>query len=380
MRSCYYILAAYSLILAFSGCQTDQPAAPIVDISPLSTQIGNLAQANADLRAANERLVVANTALLAENDRLKAQLRADADAGIAANKKGWLPFEGYVWRQQIARLPGVQSDEPTATKWKEAEGLYAAGGESAMQGVIKDLRADAEKANKTLGELQQSVEDLTKERDAAQKAAKLAQERVDMAAQELATAIDKARKDEAARIARETREWQIHMANWAGGGLFVVTLGLAACCFLLPVAGSIFKKSAFIAGIGCAACFALARFLSSPWFDVAWKITAGSLIVAGIGLAAWELRQAIKRSQAARKAADNAMVAERIIPVIDNYYKHVASPEAVKDMDKIGGLWDLLDDLGGAYDAAVKRIKADQAENTIAEIKASIALEKTIKT
>lgn len=358
--------------LILSGCQTDQPA-QVVDIAPLSTQIGNLADSNADLRAANERLTSANTALQAEVDHLKSMLRADADAGISANGKGWLPFEGYVWKHQITLLP-VEPDPDTAGKWSEASTLYAEGGESAMQGIISGLNADAGKLNNKLGELQSSVDTLTAQRDAAQEDSTLAQKAVQDARDTLAIEVAKARQNEASRIASETRAWQVKVVSWTGGVLFIASIALAACCFLLPLAGSIFKKAAFVAGIGCAACFALARFLSSPWFDYAWKITAGALIVAGIGWAAWELRQAIKRSQAAKKAADNAMVAEKIIPVLDNYYKHVASPEAIQDMDKSGGLWDSLDDLGGAYDAAVKRIKAEQAENTVKQIKASIEL------
>jgi len=243
-----------------------------------------------------------------------------------------------------------------------------------MQGVISALNADAKKTNETLGTLREQVDAMTKERDAANEAATAAMAAVSAANDALSSAVEQARQDEAAMIAKETREWQIHFANWAGGILFIATIALAACCLLLSVAGTFFKKAAFVAGIWCAACFALARFLSSPWFDYAWKITAALLAVGGVAWAAWELRQAIKRSQAAKKASDNAMVAEKIIPVLDNYYKQVASPEAIQDMDKSGGLWDALDDLGGAYDAAVKRIKAEQAENTVKQIKASIEL------
>ena len=70
--------------LLLAGCQTDKPGTT-VDLAPLSTQIGNLSDANADLHGANAKLEAANTALKAENARLKAMLRSDADAGLAAN-------------------------------------------------------------------------------------------------------------------------------------------------------------------------------------------------------------------------------------------------------------------------------------------------------
>jgi hypothetical protein len=362
-------------LLILAGCQTDQPATT-VDLAPLSTQIGNLSEANSDLKVANERLKAANDALTAENARLLSMLRADADAGQSANLKGWLPFERYVWGHQLALLPDIIPDKTTADRWSEASTLYAEGGESAMQGVINTLNADAKKTNETLGTLREQVAAMTKERDEAQDTSEKALQQAEEATANLKAAVAKAKADEASQLAAETRAWEVKLVLWMGEILFVAAIALAACCFLLPVAVAIFKKAAFVAGIGCAACFAFARFLSSPWFDYAWKATAGALAVAAIGWAAWELRQAIKRSKAAEKAADNAMVAEKIIPVLDNYYKHVASPEAIKDMDKPGGLWDTLDDLGGSYDAAVKRIKAEQAENPVEQIKASIALAK----
>ena len=340
-----------------SACQTDKPA-PVIDVAPLSSQIGALAQANADLRAANERLIAANVALQTENERLKSQLRSDADAGLAANEKGWLPFEGYVWRQQIARLPSVQPDASTVSKWTEAAGLYADGGESAMQGVIADLKTDATTQAKKLGELDASIKQLTKERDAAQEAAELAQKAVQDAEDALTAAVEKARQDEAARIARETREWQIHAANWIGGGLFVAALGLAACCFLLPVASTIFKKSAFVAGIGCAACFALARFLSSPWFDYAWKITAGTLVVAGIAWAAWEIRSAIRRREAEKVADDNELTVKPIISTLDTAYDE-ADIEHQAWMD--AQIFEVLGKQGPQYSAAIHEIKASIA-------------------
>lgn len=349
-------------LLFLAGCQTTQPV-QTVDIKPLSAQIANLSDANADLKVANERLTSANADLLAANDQLKATLRADADAGLAANAKGWLPFEKYVWGHQIQLLP-IAPDAGTTAKWTEASTLYAAGGESAMQGVVNDLTTQAGQLNTKMGELTKTAEIAKAERDASQKTADEAMQRAQKAEQDLAAAVAKAKADEAARIAAETRSWQVKVVSWTGGVLFIAAISLAACCFLLPVAVSMFKKSAFVAGIGCVACFALARFLSSPWFDAAWKATAGTLFVAGLCWAAWEIRQAIKRSKAEKLAATNEMAVRPIISTLDTAYD---SADAVHQAWMDANIFEQLGKQGAQYSAAIH------------EIKATIALEKSDK-
>jgi len=165
-------------------------------------------------------------------------------------------------------------------------------------------------------------------------------------------------------MAAETRVWQVKVVSWTGGVLFIAAIALAACCFLLPVAVSMFKKAAFIAGIGCAACFALARFLSSPWFDVAWKITVGAIVVSGLAWAALEIRQAIKRSKAEKLAATSEMAVKPIITTLDTVYDE-ADAEHQTWMDS--QIFDALGKQGAQYSAAIH------------EIKASIALDKTLK-
>ena len=349
-------------LLLLAGCQS-KPA-PAIDIAPLSAQIGHVTEANSELQVANERLKVANSALLSENERLKAVLRADADAGLAANSKGWLPFEKYVWGHQIVLLP-VTPDADTTAKWSEASMLYKKGGESAMMGVVNTLTQQAGALNSELGKLKQSVETAQAERDVAQAKADEAFQKAKDATATLAAAVAKAKADEASKLAADTRAWQVKVVSWTGGGLFVVAIALAACCFLLPVAVSMFKKAAVIAGIGCVACFAMARFLSSPWFDYAWKITAGTLIIAGLGWAAWEIRQAIKRSKAEKLAATNEMAVKPIIATLDTAYD-AADAEHQAWMDS--QIFEALGKHGAQYSAAIH------------EIKASIALEKTDKT
>ena len=372
MRFKLFSCCSASLFACFLvGCQTEQPS-QTVDIAPLSTQIGNLSDANADLKVANERLKAANDALTAENARLLSMLRADADAGQAANLKGWLPFERYVWGHQLALLPDIVPDKTTADRWNEASTLYAEGGESAMQGVINTLNADAKKTNETLGTLREQVDAITKERDAANEAATAALAKVKKAERALAAAVDKALQDEAAEIAKQTREWQIHFANWAGCGLFVAALGLAAAAWFLSAASGKLGEGAIIAFALCVGCFAFARFLGNAWF---MPIAGGLYGVAFAGWIAWKIRTGIKEREAAKTATDNALVTANLVPALDDYYDNQASPEAKADMAE--KLFPSLESLGGAYDAAVKRLKASQCDITVSEIKASIALEKS---
>ena len=313
----------------------------------------------------------------AESIRLS-KLKVNVTSASGAVDQGNKPVAQGELSIAKSRLVDVTPDPEEQIESARRAQLVAEGKTEQAKEAYGEAVVMASEKSAEIGRLEQKLTIATLDAEKAREEAQAALTKASDAQASVTAQIKDAVAQEDARIAAETRAWQVNAANLAGGGLFVAALGLAACCFLLPVASTIFKKSAFVAGIGCAACFALARFLSSPWFDYAWKITAGALIVAGIGWAAWELRQAIKRSQAARKAADNAMVAEKIIPVLDNYYKHVASPEAIKDMDKPGGLWDALDDLGGDYDASVKRIKAEQAENTVKQIKESVATEATL--
>jgi outer membrane murein-binding lipoprotein Lpp len=348
-----WLAAALCGAVVLSGCVTDAPRVEPVDIGPLSSQIGDLARANADLRAANERLAQANAALQAENERLKAQLRADADAGLAANAKGWLPFEVYVFRQQIARLPGIQPDATTTAKWTEAAGLYAAGGEAAMRYVIDDLHDDATAQAKKLGELSSRIEQLTRERDAATEDATRALRAVEDAKAALAAAIQQARQDEAARIARETREWQIYAANWAGGGLFVATLGLAAAAWFLSAASKKLGEGAIVAFALCVGCFAFARFLGNPWF----LPVSGTLY--GIGFAgwmAWKIKAGINEREAKVKASRDGLVAAVLVQKLNDFYD-ASSAEMKAQLD--AGLFAELEKAGPAYAEAVKRIKAD---------------------
>ena len=382
----YYTLASFALI-TLAGCQTEQPA-PVVDLAPLSTQIGNLSSANSDLAAANARLKAANEALAAENARLLAMLRADADAGRAANAKGWVPFERYVWGHQIALLPGIVPDKATSDRWSEASNLYAAGGESAMQGVIDTLNADAAKTNETLGTLREQVDALTKERDTANEATKRALERVQEAEQSLAAAVEQTRRDEAARIARETREWQIHAANWAGGGLFVAALGLAAAAWFIPVSKKMFGEGAIVAMALCVGCFAFARLLGNPLF---LPVACGVYGIGFLGFLAWKVRSGIREREAEESAKAAVEKADRytawgasVVPAIDDIYEDksvltawIANWKSLHpgmeptQSDYIEAR--LFDPLSASQDANIKRV-VDEIRSSVKLAKSDAAL------
>jgi outer membrane murein-binding lipoprotein Lpp len=335
----------YIVIFAMlaSGCQTT-PTPGTVDITPLSSQLGNLSQANADLRAANERLMQGNAALSNENERLKAQLRADADAGLVANAQGWLPFEGYVWRQQIARLPGINPDTDTATKWTEAAGLYVAGGASAMQGVINSLHSDAAEQAEKLGELSSRIEQLTNDRDAAQEVAAQAHAAVRAAEGALTDAVARARQDEARKI----RDAQVQAANRGGVVCGTLSLALIAAAMFSPAAKSHLARGAVLAAALAISLFAAARWLGSPWFG--WSV-AGAWGVCGMAWIAWRIRSGLRTEPM-------AVAAPILIEELDKLYEH---PDNVAWMD--ANLFPALQARGAEYDAAVKRIKADGLAN-----------------
>ena len=339
---------AASLFACFLvGCQTEQPA-QTVDIAPLSTQIGNLSDANADLKVANERLKAANNALTAENARLLAMLRADAEAGQSANLKGWLPFEKYVWGHQIALLPDIVPDKTTADRWNEASTLYAEGGESAMQGVLNTLNADAKKTNETLGQLLSQTKQLTKERDAANEAATAALARVHEAEEDLSAAVEKARQDEAQAIRLE----QVKFCNRWGGFAALAALAAGISAYWLGTIGLV-----LFGGLGLSSLilFGAARFLSSPWFG--W--TAGAVV---IGAVIASIVLVLRKQRQADDAAKLGMAVKPIISALDTAYD-AADIEHQAWMD--AQIFEVLGKQGAEYSAAIH------------EIKASIALEKS---
>lgn len=356
LRRRAWLTAALCGLVVLAGCVTDEPPATPVDIAPLSSQIGSLAQANADLRAASERLALANEALRAENERLKSQIRADADAGIAANAKGWLPFEGYVFRQQIARLPGIQPDASTADKWTEAAGLYAAGGESAMQGVIAGLHSDAAAQSAKIGELLSKTEQLERERDEAQDAAKLAQQAVQDAGAALASAVAQARRDEAEAIRKE----QVRRANQGGTACGTLALLLAAAAIFSPAAKGRFAEVAIFFAGASATLFAAARWLGSPWFE---RAVIAAWATAGAAVIVWLIRRGIAEREAKDKAERDGLVAAVLVQKLNDFYDSTDA-ETKERLD--AGLFAKLAAAGPAYAAAVKRIKADCIEEAAA--------------
>ena len=349
-----------------TGCVTEKSTS-VVDLTPLSYQIGSLSTVNSELTVANERLKAANEALDAENARLLSMLRADVDAGLSANSDGWLPFERYVWGHQLALLPDIVPDKATAGRWDEASTLYAAGGESAMHGVINTLNADAKKTNETLGQLLSQTEQLTKERDAANEAATAALERVQKAEQSLAAAVEQARQDKA----NEIRAEQVAFCNRWGGFAALAALAAGISAYWLGTIGLV-----LFGGLGLSSLilFGAARFLSSPWFG--W--TAGAVVIGGV-IAAIVL---VWRKQREAEEADNVkLIADRyaefgkdVVPLIDNIYEDKTPLQVWLKNHPQGTESDYIDErlltaLGDNMSAGAK--------STVHEIRASIALEKS---
>jgi len=256
-------------LIALSGCQTTQPVA--VDIAPLSAQIERLTEANLQLDRLNHDLDIANGRLAEENGRLLAQIRADAEAGRAANGKGWLAFEGYVWDQQILRLPDIIADAPTEARWGEAATLYQAGGESAMQGVIDDLHEDAATLNGRIGELTEAAEQAAIERDRAKEAADAALRALKEQESLAASAAEQARLNERRAIMEAQVAWANKWGGYtaiaailAGVGIYWLGEGAIAACIGLSVSSMLL--------------FGYARFLNWPHYD--WVV--GGVLAIGI--------------------------------------------------------------------------------------------------
>jgi FtsZ-binding cell division protein ZapB len=295
-------------LIALSGCQTTQPIA--VDIAPLSAQIERLTEANLKLDRLNHDLDLANGQLKEANDRLLSQIRADAEAGRAANGKGWLAFEGYVWGQQILRLSDVTPDAPTEARWAEAATLYQAGGESAMQSVIADLQGDAAETNQTLGELRESVESLTAQRDAANEAASLATIELERVRGETASLVEQARISERDALQKQAREFRLKAANWAGTAAGAVSLACIAGLFFLPASKGKLLRGAVAGAAVSVLAFAFAEWSASPWF--LW-IAGGLALTIVAGWIAWEVRQDLRREAERKRIAALEMTAPAII-------------------------------------------------------------------
>lgn len=351
MKTLAYIIP----VLVLAGCHTTQQ--PVVDISPLSAQIGRLSTVNSELTVANERLQAANDSLSKENAHLLSQLRADADAGLSANTNGWTPFEGYVWRHQVMLLPDIVPDKFTADKWREAGELYAAGGEYAMQGVVKDLNADAAKTNQTIGELQKSVEQLTADRDAARDAAKSAIAAVNAANEALSSAVEQARQNENKRVMAQVRAEQVAFWNHCGYGLGIAALALAAGAFFSPVANRKLAEGSILSAVLSATSFASARFFASKWFG--WAIGVVGAAAGGAYLF-HKMKVSHAASETAKKALEYQKFGEAIVPVMDDAYNH-ASPEEKAILDA-----KIFDRLSAVEDASTKAL--------VDEIRASIKL------
>lgn len=257
-----------------------------------------------------------------------------------------------------ARLIDVQPDPAEQAAAAQRKQLVAEGRMQEAQIAYGIASKDAQDKAVQIGVL-------TTERDSAKaEAEQVRREATDaLAAAAIAQAdaerqVTDAKAQEAARIARETREWQIHAANWAGGGLFVATLGLAAAAWFIPISRRMFGEGAIVAMALCVGCFAFARLLGNPLF---LPVACGAYGVGLLGWAAWKVRSGMREKAAAKIAEDNARIVADLVPMLDDYYDKLASPEAKADM--AAKLFPALEAKGGAYDAAVKRFKAADCED-----------------
>jgi hypothetical protein len=328
-------LIIFALLCA--GCQTTQPAA--VNLAPLSDKIADMANANADLSLANERLNSANESLQKENTRLLSTLKADVDAGMHANSQGWLSLERAVWDHQLLLLPDAP-DLATQAKWIEAAKLYSAGGESAMHGVVSELHSDAKAQASKIGELLSVAEQLEVELDAANEAASLAVEALQRQEEESSSLVEQARQSEREAV----RHAQVEAANKGGVACGVLAIALLSAAVFSPAAKSHFMRGAALSASVSVSLFAAARWLGSPWFE--WSI-GGSWIVAGLAWIAWRIRDGLHTEPM-------QVAAPILVEELDKLYD---DPENIAWMDS--KLFPALQDRGPAYDAAVKRIKAD---------------------
>lgn len=349
--SCFTLVACQSTV---------QPVAP-VDIKPLSSQIESLAQANADLRVANERLTQANVALQAEVERLKSVLRADAEAGKKANIKGWGTVVDYIFNHMLTLLPNA-ADEDILAKWEEAMQAYAAGGENAMQGVVRELQLKAGELNQSLGRLQRQVDSLTKERDDALANLEKAEQKVADAATNLAKAIADAKLAEAAAIRAE----QVRRINQGALLCGALAILLSAAAGFSPVSK---LRLAILAGImlgwsGTLMC--IARWWGSVWVEISAGILwAAILVIGGI----WLIRRGLKEQELKAAAEREKRLSDYTAGVVDilNEAEKKATPEQaavlkdliwkpLKELDTTGELDVIRHDL--ETKAAQKKVSA----------------------
>ena len=357
------------------GCMDRQPA-PQVDVSALRAQLGEATSRAEAAEKARLALADAQGAKDAAENTRSSKTRAVLDETDIDLGMGLIDLAGLNIKLALAWYEHVQADPELQIWLANQRAAHEAGRADEVARNYDAAMADGKALSARVGALTEQVEQAKATESKARQEALEARNALAGEVEKHAQEIEDAKRIERDHIAAETRAAQVRMANTAGGICGVSALACIAGAIWLSAAAAKFLRGAALAGVLCVVCFGFARFAASPLF---MPVTAS---VCGLLLAwwmAWEIRSAIKRREAEKVSADNAIVAEKIIPVLDNYYKHVASPEAIKDMDKTGGLWDALDDLGGAYDAAVKRIKAEQAENTVKQIKASIALEPTLK-
>jgi hypothetical protein len=308
-------------LIALSGCQTTQPVT--VDIAPLSSQIERLTEANLKLDRLNHDLDLANGQLREANGRLLAQIRADAEAGQTANGKGWLAFEGYVWGQQILRLPDIIADAPTEARWAEAATLYQAGGESAMQGVIADLQGDAAETNQTLGELRESIKSITAQRDAANEAASQATIELERVRGETASLVEQARAAERAQLEAENIRRQQWVLNGAAALCVLVSLASLAAKFWLKMDTGMLSVALGL--VGAPACLALGQATGKSWFLPVACTVAGVVVIAA-GLAVVRGSTAVRTAKAAQTQLELTMsTMTKIVRRLDTCYEDTST-------------------------------------------------------
>jgi hypothetical protein len=122
---------------------------------------------------------------------------------------------------------------------------------------------------------------------------------------------------EDARIAAETRAWQINAANLAGGICGGLALVCIAGAFLISAAAPKFGRGAALVGALCVGCFAFAQFLGSAWF---LPVTLSAYGIASAVWIAWEVRGAIRKRESDNVAATNEIAVKPIVATLEAAY------------------------------------------------------------
>ena len=351
-------------LLLLAGCQTDQPALT-VDLSAMQTRMSELQERATRAEVALDAQATAQETLDASESERLGRLKVNVVAAHGAVDEDNKPVAQGELAVAEARLINVQPDPEEQVAAAQRKQLVAEGHLAEAQAAYGTASKDAQDKATQIGVLTTERDNAKTEAETARREATDALAAAASSQADAERQIADAKAQEAARILADIRAKEVNAALWAGGICGIAALGCIAGMIFLSAAAKMFGRGAATAGVLCVICFGFARFLGSPWFDLAWKVTAGILAVGGVAWAAWEIRSAIRRREAEKVAADNELTVKPIISTLDTAYD-AADIEHQAWMD--AQIFDALGKQGAQYSAAIH------------EIKASIALAKLDKT